>query len=266
MTARSAAITISWSPSYHLGPLELSWHGTMIAAGIALAGLVAGRLVRRRGFATDEVWSMVGVVGLVGVVGSRILFLAQNEPSAFGEPDRWLGTHGYSIYGAVVAGAIAAALYVHRRGLDPVYLAALAVAFPLGDALGRVGDLISGEHFGPATSVAWGVRYTNPAAEVPHVGVAYHSGALYEIVAGLVIFPLMLLIWQRVRDPLLAFWAVFALFGGGRFLIFFWRLDSATGPLGISEAQWISLGLMLVGVAGALATRARRARVHPIRA
>ena len=257
MSAQLAAITIPWSPTYHLGPLELSWHGTMIAAGIALAGVVAGRLLRARGFDTDELWTMVGVVGLVGVIGSRVLFIAQNEPAAFGEPGRWLGTHGYSIYGAVIGGAIAALVYVHRRKLDWAYVGAIAVGFPIGDALGRVGDVISGEHFGPATSVPWGVRYTAQGAEVPQLGVTYHSGALYEIVAVLLIFPIMLWIWSRFRDPLIAFWSVLALYGLGRFVIFFWRLDSASGPAGLSEAQWISLGLVLVGVIGAVTTGRR---------
>ena len=255
-----ASITINWAPTFRLGPLELSWHGTMIALGITAAALLAARLLRRRGFSSDELWNVVPIAAVSGIVGSRILFLI--EDGSLAAPDRWFGLHGFSIYGAVVGAVVAAGIYMWRRGIDPIYVGAVAVAFPLGDAIGRVGCLVAGDHAGPATSVSWGVRYTDPATMVPSTGVAYHSGALYEIVVALVLLPIMLVIWQRVREPLAAFWAVLALFGTGRFVIFFWRLDSASGPLGLSEAQWTSLGLILVGALGLLALRLRDR--HPL--
>lgn len=250
-----ATITVSWSPSFQLGPLELSWHGILIATGIAVAAVVAGLLLRRRGQSADELWNLVPIAALAGMVGARALFLI--EDGSIADPSRWLGTHGFSIYGAVVAALVAAGIYAWRRRLDVVYIGAAAVAFPLGDAVGRVGCLVAGDHVGAPTSLPWGVRYLDSAVGVPQVGVTYHSGALYEILAALLIFPVMLFVWQRAREPLAALWAVLALFGAARFVIFFWRTDSASWLLGLSEAQWTSLGLIAVGAAGALLTHAR---------
>ena len=255
MPARLASITIPWAPTYELGPLELSWHGTLIALGIAIAAVFAAWLLRRRGHGSDELWNLVPLAALAGIVGARVLFLI--EDGSLGAPSRWLGMHGFSINGAVVGAVMFAGLYMWRRGLEPIYLAAVAVAFPLGDAIGRIGCLLTADHIGAATSLPWGVRYTNPASGVPQLGVAYHSGALYEILVALLILPAVLLVWRRAREPLYAFWAVLVLFGVGRFVIFFWRVDSASGALGLSEAQWASLGLIAVGAIGALATHVR---------
>ena len=251
-----ASITISWPPTYRVGPLEISWHGTLVALGIAIAAVFAAWLLRRRGRDSDELWNLVPLAVIAGIVGSRVLFLV--EDGSLGDPSRWFGMHGFSINGAVVGALIAAGVYMWRRGIDPIYLAAVAVAFPLGDAIGRVGCLLTADHIGAATSVPWGVRYTDPASAVPQIGVAYHSGALYEIVVALLILPAVLLVWRRARDPFYAFWTLLMLFGAGRFVIFFWRLDSASGPLGLSEAQWTSLGLVAAGAIGALVAHARK--------
>lgn len=250
------SITIPWAPTYQLGPLELSWHGTLIAAGIVVAAVFAGVLLRRRGLESDELWNFVPVVALAGIVGARVLFLI--EDGSIADPGRWLGMHGFSIYGAVIAAVVATGVYMRRRGLDPVYVAAMAVAFPLGDAIGRLGCVVSGDHLGAATSLPWGVRYTDAAAMAPQTGVAYHSGGLYEIVVALMILPVAVMVWRRARRPLLAFWTVLALFGAGRFVIFFWRVDSSSGPLGLSEGQWISAGLVVAGILGAVLMQTRQ--------
>ena len=258
-----ASITIPWAPTYQVGPLEMSWHGTIVALGIAIAAVFAGWLLRRRGHSSDELWNLVPLAALAGIVGSRVLFLI--EDGSLADPGRWLGMHGFSINGAVLGAVIATVLYIRSRGLEPIYLGAVAVAFPLGDAVGRVGCLLTADHIGAVTSRPWGVRYTDPAAAVPQLGVAYHSGALYEILMALLILPAVLFVWQRAREPLHAFWAALILFGAGRFVIFFWRLDSASGPLGLSEAQWTSLGLIAVGVIGALVIHVRgQLHSHPI--
>lgn len=67
----------------------------------------------------------------------------------------------------------------------------MAYAFPAGKAIGRLGDVINGEHFGPPTGRPWGIRYTHPEALTPDPGVAYHPGGLYEVVLALAMLALV---------------------------------------------------------------------------
>lgn len=245
-----AALTIGIEPDIDLGFIELYWHGVMTAAGIAAGAWLAGRAARSAGLRDADTSTAVIILALAGIAGSRLLYLAQNDAAALLDPGEWIGNRGFSIYGAVIGGPLAAAIYLRRRPTPRRQLDALAAGFPLGLAVGRIGDLMAGEHYGARTDVPWGIAYSSPAADVPRVGVAYHSGALYEIVVALLILVLSRWLWGRLR-PLAFFWIVIALYALGRFVIFFWRSDGGSEALGLSGAQWISVGLFVVAGAGA---------------
>lgn len=241
MTA--GVLSVNVDPQIQLGPLTLAWHGVMIVAGIAAGGWVASRFARGRGLDRERLWTAVGVIAIAGIVGSRLFYLLLNRPEDLVRPDHWLGSRGFAFYGAMIGGTLAVAIYLHRARLE--HLDAMAFGFPLGLAVGRIGDLISGEHYGPASNAPWAVRYLNPGAEVPHTAVGYHSGALYEIVLGLVMLPLVWLLARRLRRPGALLWAVIALYSAGRFVIFFYRDDSRQLALGLNAAQWTSLALVV---------------------
>lgn len=241
-------ITIGIDPMIHLGPITLAWHGVTIAAGIAIGGLFAGRDARRRGLDPAPLQTM-GLILIVGaLVGSRAFYLA--EHGGLGDPGEWLGNRGFTFYGGFILVALGLALYVWRTRLDLGYLDAIAVGLPLGYAIGRIGDVINGEHYGPATTFFLGVRNTHPDADVPSPYVAYHNGGLYESLIGLVTFVVVLALRHRLRQPLAMVWLVFGLMSAGRFVEFFVRSDSDTVALGLETAQWTSIVLMLVAAVG----------------
>lgn len=258
-----AEIRIGIDPSIELGPLMLAWHGVMTAAGLVAGGWFATHYARRRELDPGPVLNLVVATALTGIVGARLLFLLQEQPGDLLRPGDWLGTRGFSIYGGVIGGALGAAVYLTRASLDARYLDALAAGFPVGLAIGRIGDLISGEHYGPRTDLPWGVSYTHPAAEVPATGVAYHSGGLYEIVLGLATLAITALLWRRLTRPLALFWTVIGLYGVGRFVMFFYRSDSDVLALGLDESQWISVALVAAAGFGLLRDRAGRSTGQP---
>lgn len=75
--------------------------------------------------------------------------------------------------------AVAIGVYVRRKRLSLRYLDAVAIGFALGLGIGRMGDVINGEHYGPASDFFLAVRNTHPQADTPDPAVAYHSGGLY---------------------------------------------------------------------------------------
>jgi len=258
-----AVITIGIDPSVEVGPLTLAWHGLMIAIGIATGGWLAARYARERGLDRETVFNLVLVIALAGIVGARLLYLVQNDAGALVRPGDWFESEGFSFYGALILGTAAVAAYVWRGGLDLRYLDALAAGFPLGMAVGRVGDLINGEHFGPASNLPWAIRYTNPDAEVPSHSVAYHSGGLYEIVLALLILVVIWPLRHRFRRPTMLLWTVIALYSAGRFAMFFVRSDSETLALGLDQTQWLSFALVMAAALGAwVVSRAQLARTR----
>ena len=252
----AATITIGIDPTIGIGPLEFAWHGIMIAVGIAVGMPIAQRHAARHGRDPAVVVALVLVVVVAGLVGARLLYLLEH-PADLATPSRWLGTNGYSIYGALIAAPAAAALWLRHRGLSAAHLDSLAFAFPAAMAVGRLGDVINGEHYGPVTDVPWGIRYSHPQALTPTHDVAYHPGGLYEVALALAMLAVLWPLRRRLDRPGQMLWGVVALYSLGRLVMFAWRFDSPDAVLGLSSSQLVSL-LRIILAATGLARASRR--------
>jgi phosphatidylglycerol:prolipoprotein diacylglycerol transferase len=268
MRSLQAVIEIGIDPYIELGPLRLAWHGLMIAVGVAVGAWLAVRYARERGLDREPLYSASLILVLAGIAGAKLFWLLENDARALLRPSEWLGSRGFSIYGAILLGVGALALYLRRERLSLRYLDAMAAGFPLGLAVGRIGDVINGEHYGPPSELPWAFRHTHADADVPSALIAYHSGGFYEVVLGLAMLAVIWPLRRRFRRAGTLLWTVIALYGAGRFVMFFWRSDSDTLALSLLTAQWTSLALVVVAVAalarGAILCRAGR-RLAPQR-
>ena len=252
-------ITINIDPFIHLGPLTIAWHGLTIAVGVLFGGLVVGRAAREQELDTEPLWTISFLLVAGGLVGGRVFYLA--EHGGLGDPSTWLGSRGFTFDGGFIAAALLIAGFVRHRRMSLGYVDAVALGLPLGVAIGRLGDVINGEHYGSATSFFLGVRNAHPDADVPSNLLAYHSGGLYEVLIAASIFAILWPLRRRLlRRPLLATWLVLALFSVGRFFEFFLRSDSPQVALGLSSTQWTSIVMLVIAVAGALVSGAIRPR------
>ena len=257
LTAVPAVITIGIDPYIKIGPVTLAWHGLTIAVGIMVGGLAAAYDARRGGLEPERLYA-IGLILMVGaLVGGRAFYLL--EHGRLDDAGAWFSSTGFTFYGGFIAAALGIVWYVRRERLSISYLDAIAAGLPLGIAVGRIGDVINGEHYGPATDFFLGVRNTHPDALTPNPDVAYHSGGLYEVLIALVVFAIAWPLRKRLeRRPLALMWLVLALFAVGRFFEFFVRSDSDDLALGLEIAQWTSLLLLAVVAVGAWLTLGRR--------
>jgi phosphatidylglycerol:prolipoprotein diacylglycerol transferase len=251
-----AVITIGIDPTIEIGPLTLAWHGIMIAVGILAGGLAAARYARERGLEVERLYTIGLILAVSGLVGGRLFYLAEHGELL--DPSEWLGTTGFTFNGGFILAAVATAVYLRAKRLTVGYLDVVAAGFPLGVAVGRIGDVINGEHYGPPSDFFLAVRNTHPDALVPSTEVAYHSGGLYEVLLASAIFALVWPLRHRLRRPLAMVWVVVALFAVGRFFEFFYRSDSDHLALGLNSAQWTSLALLAAAVVGAAVTARRQ--------
>lgn len=256
MASLVSVITIDIPPTFHVGPLTLAWHGVTIAVGVALGGLAAARYARERGLPAEPLITIGMILIVCAVVGGRAFYLA--EHGELGAPSRWLGSNGFTFDGGFIAAAIGIAAYLHVSRHPVVYLDLVAAALPLGVAIGRIGDVINGEHYGAATTFFLGVRNANPEALTPRHDIAYHSGGLYEVLLATMIFAIVWPLRHRLVRPTALTWLVLGLFSLGRFFEFFARSDSEEAALGLSTAQWTSLVLLAIAVVGASITLRQR--------
>ncbi len=246
-------ITIGIDPEIHTGPVTVAWHGLTIGLGFLAGGLVAGRYVQEMKLETDRLY-VIGILAIGGgIVGSRVFYVIEH-----GGPI--LGTLGFTFAGGLILAGLLVAAYVRRASLSGIYLDAVALALPLGVAVGRIGDVINGEHFGPQSNFFLAVRNSHPDALTPDMNLAYQNGGLYEVLLGLLIFSLVWPLRHRFRHTGSIAWLVLAAYATGRFFEFFVRSDSPSLALGLDNAQWTSVVLLVVAIVGWWVTVGRKLR------
>jgi phosphatidylglycerol:prolipoprotein diacylglycerol transferase len=158
---------------------------------------------------------------------------------------------GLAILGALLGGSLAGGLAARRMGLPVRRLFdAAAPGIVLGQAIGRLGCLVTGDAVGPPTDGTWGVVYRNPGAMVPELGVAYQPTFLYEAGWDLGVFGVLWALRARGRGDGQLFALYLGLYAAGKFALTYLRAE-AVWVAGLQQAQLVALGALLAAVAWA---------------
>lgn len=259
----TAVITIGIDPEIHVGPVTLAWHGLTIAIGIMVGGWFAARWLREQGLDIEPLYTLGGLLALGGIIGGRLFYVVERDPADLLSRELF-STRGFTFDGGVILAGAFIAFYAVRARLGRAYLDAVAVALPVGVAVGRTGDVINGEHYGAQSDFFLAVRNSHPDALTPDSALAYHSGGLYEVLLGALIFAVVWPLRHRVPRPGDLVWLVIGLFSAGRFLVFFARNDSPDLTLGLDNAQWTSLAMFCGALVGWALSRHRARGASPV--
>ena len=139
-----------------LGPLQVHWYGIFIAAAALLGALLATRVARWLGEDPDHAWSMLLVVMIAAIIGARLYHVVHLWEHYLANPidipQIWNG--GLGIPGGVAGGAVGVLLYTRPRGLNTLrWMDIAAPGLLLGQAIGRLGNFVNQELYGPPTSL-----------------------------------------------------------------------------------------------------------------
>lgn len=134
----------------------------------------------------------------------------------------------------------------------------------LGLAIGRIGDVINGEHHGTPTNLPWGVEYVNPDT-LGQPGQVVHPEVAYEMVLTLLLLGAILPFHQRLKKVLpsgVLGLIYLGLYAGGRFFLSYYRTDPAVFA-GLRQAQLASLLMVVIAVVAIPVLFQRRASARP---
>ncbi len=245
-------VTIGLNPVLlEIGPLPVTWHGLLTVLAVALGIAITAALAPRRGLSRQMVCSIAWWAVPGGMAGARLLHVL--DDLAYYSADPWqiaaFWEGGFSLFGALLGGTIAASAYAGLKKLPVASYADLAVpGLLVGQIVGRIGDVISGAAYGSPTSLPWALRYTHPgAATTTRLEVPGHPAALYEALWDLAVLALIWRAWRRPRrDGSLFLLYAFA-YSAGRFAITFWRQDRVLF-LGLQQAHIVAILVMAMSV------------------
>jgi len=261
-----------------IGGLEIAWHGVFTAVGVICGVGVAAYFARRAGLGEDAIYNTALALVIGGIIGARTLFVLENLDQFEDDPvDVFaINAGGISIYGALIGGTLAGSAYALWRRLPHFGLMADVAAMGgiIGMAVGRIGDIINGEHFAKTTDWPIGVLYTHsgspsyPRFTAVDPQLAQHPVVGYELVGDLLIFVALFVLYRLLRRDGMVFWAWVFIYGAMRFGLSFMREDEIVFA-GLRMAQLIALGAMILAPLGVayillprrMADRAERRRL-----
>jgi phosphatidylglycerol:prolipoprotein diacylglycerol transferase len=243
---------------FQFGPLTVYSFGVMMAIAALCAAWVVHAELKRLAYNPELASTIVFAAAIGGLIGARLLFIVEEWQGFLASPWRYIFTGaGFTWYGGFLGG-VAAVSWVVRKNKIPWLVGAdiAAPALALAYGVGRIGCHVAGDgDWGAVTDVPWGVAYPNaivgwadPNTGVPYPpGVRVHPTPIYEFLQGVVVFAILWLIRKKGYAPGTIAWLYLILAGLSRFSVEFWRINPSLA-LGLSEAQWFSLVLMVIGV------------------
>ena len=242
---------LPFDPTLTIGPLRIAWHSLWSLVGMGAGSWLSFRLARR--LVKDErIYPFAISVVIGGLIGARTGHIADNWPYYSAHPDQLLAfwNGGVAVAAAPIGSAIAGWIAAKRLRLPVGFMFDITViGIVLGEAIGRIGDIINGEHHAIACSgLPWCVRYTNPATLGQTTFV--HPVVAYDLLVDLLILAILLRYWARVRGHApegRVFWLYLVLYGGFRFATSFLRLDPIVFAA-LQEAQLLGLSYVLAGI------------------
>lgn len=254
---------------FEFGPLKIYSFGAFMALAALSAVWVVRAELKRNRYNPDLASTIVFAAALGGLLGARILFIIEDWSNFMRSPLDFIFTGaGFTWYGGLIGGTIGVSWVVKRNKIPWLVgadIAGLALAISYG--IGRIGCHVAGDgDWGTVTEVPWGVAYkkaiigwVDPMTGVPYPpGVRVHPTPIYEFIQSMIVFALLWALRKKDYEPGTLFWLYLVFAGFARLTVEFWRINPKIG-LGLTEAQWFSLGFMLLGLFQ-LATRGLQRR------
>jgi len=190
-----------------IGPLEIRYYGLMYLIAFVVGFFLIRREVRRRGLplSTEDLLDIFLVTIPLGLLGARLYYVFFRLDFFLSHPVEipaiWHG--GLAIHGGLLGGALGLWIGSRWKRVSIWELGDCVVpAVILGQALGRIGNLMNGDAYGLPTTLPWGIVFPpeSPAGQA-YPGIPLHPTMIYELIGNLLTFGLLWRLRLRPAKP-----------------------------------------------------------------
>jgi phosphatidylglycerol---prolipoprotein diacylglyceryl transferase len=254
---------------FKIGPFTVYSYGLMLGIAFIVGSYILSEEMKRKNLPANLATEVTLLAIVFGIIGGKLFHLIENWRDFLNDPiGMAFNPGGLTFYGGLILAIIAIWLYLKAKKVSFLYVAdAAAPPLALAYGIGRIGCHLAGDgDYGIPTNLPWGTNYENgtvppsvmfrgseiaenfPGGVVPD-NTPLHPTPVYEFLSMVVIF---FILWKfRKKD-----WADGKLFmlyfiftGTSRLLVEFIRLNPRI-LFGLSEAQLISIALIIAGIIG----------------
>lgn len=237
-----------------LGIIQIYWYSILIFLAFLIGGTLALRESKKFALSEDFMVNLFFYLVPIAILGARFYFVifhwdyySQNTMEIL---KVWEG--GLAIHGGLFASLLWIIFYTKKHNVSTMrILDILVVSLLLGQAIGRWGNFLNGEAYGPETTLTFlqGLHLPSFIIDGMNIGGVYYQPTFfYESMWCFLGFIIILFYRKgnyRKNGDMLAFYLMW--YGLGRFLIEGLRTDSLM--LGsFKMAQLVSLVMIFVGL------------------
>lgn len=273
---QNADTLLKWSvlERIELGPLAISPHGIGIALGFLAGAQLMVRRARRFGGPDEEdIWNSLFYALIGAIVGARVGYVLGHFSEVTEGGDDLVGVFkiwegGISLIGGITGAVIFMLPYVRKKSMGFWRTADLAApGLALGIVIGRIGDMIIGDHLGEPTDFALGWRCLGEGGEPPLPAEQYlqasergsppslgcydlalHQTALYDFFSTLLLLGVLLWLGRRAHKTGFMILVFTIWYSTMRVITDFLRVDKRYFGLTGSQLMTLVVGLACVAL------------------
>lgn len=251
-----AAIHWNANPEiFRIGSFAVHWYGLLFALGFYAGYLILTRIFRKEGASQDDLDRLTLYMVVGTVVGARFGHILFYDPGYyFSQPAEilkiWEG--GLASHGAALGILLAILIYARNTAGQSFLwvIDRISLVVALAGAFIRTGNLMNSEIVGKPAEVPWAFVFER----LPEAATPRHPVQIYEALAYLVIFGVLLWLYRRYDGKfaggLLFGWFLVLVFAV-RFLLEYFKAAQAAfrEDLMMNMGQLLSLPFVLAGAA-----------------
>lgn len=251
---------------------SIYWYGLLIALAIIVCLLLASRRAKDFGLKSDDIIDTFIILIPFMIVFARLYYVAFEWEYYSKDLTRIFNTRhgGLAFYGGVIGGVIAVYVVTRFKKIKFHKLVDfLAVYIPLGQAIGRWGNFFNQEAFGGNTTLPWGMYSNETERYLTQIGGNYdpamtvHPTFLYEFIANMVIFAILLKLRKKVKAPFVLIFSYLGMYGFVRFFVESIRTDALyIGETNIRVSMLLSALMVAASIVFMIIAHRRHAKIQ----
>ena len=169
-----------------LGFIEIRWYSVIMLLAILSASYVILKEAKKKGFTEDFLNNLFFYTIICAIIGARLYYVAFNfheyQNDLLGIFRIWEG--GLAIHGGIIGGLLFITFYTKKYKVNELLLLdIIVVGLILGQIIGRWGNFMNGEAYGPITTYQTLKSLFIPEFIIEGMkinGIYYHPTFLYE--------------------------------------------------------------------------------------
>lgn len=231
---------------FRIGEISVSSFSVMVLIAFLTAYILGEGEFKRKGMNgnLNDLLLIACVVG--GLGGAKLLFLYQQVPFTdfISDPVRYLAS-GFTFLGGLIGAMVLIWLVTQMKRISFWAVTdTIAPLLVLAYAVGRIGCLLVGDDYGVPSNLPWAISFPQGS---PPTYETVHPTQIYDTISMVIVF---IFLWSIRKKDFPIGWITaitLIILGAQRFLIEFLRSTTPSFIPGLSQAQIISIGLIILG-------------------